>query len=404
MWVGHNCMRGGFVCEGYSSRNTWQKPSTNKGPIPLQSKDGFLDSSGQYPHNSLQGSHHSQSRVEEQSPPIYGKLQPGHTQTQSADAAHVRPGIVDDEGEHPQTATSPKTSRGTWPKSNRPNTGTEAYLSEHVSKKETPRAASRVPLLREHHGNAQQATSASTSSTAGSHRNHAHHNESPQTPQSTPSQVAQMALQHGASLRSSRTAGMSEKGKMLIGELYLPFDPQLVSERELCKAACWRFNNSTNPNMGISREERENLFLKILSPENISTAAAPSPIGSVGDRVVVEAPFICDYGYNIRIGDDVCIGANCTIMDTCSVTVGVRCIIGPNVNVFSATLPIDSRRRNGSQGPSIGRAISIEDDCWIGGGATILPGIRIGKGSTVGAGSVVTRVSTHFALDLIMLA
>ncbi len=250
--------------------------------------------------------------------------------------------------------------------------------------------------MRDLPGTSQQAASTAATAAAGTHRPLAHHNDGPQTPHSTPSQVAQMALQHGASLRATRPPGKSEKEKMISAELYHPFDPQLVGERELCKAACWRFNNSTNPTLGISREEREHLFRKILSPQNFSSAASPSPIGSVGDRVVVEAPFTCDYGYNIRIGDDVCIGANCTIMDTCSITVGPRCIIGPNVNIFGATLHIDPRRRNGSQGPALGKGITIEEDCWIGGGAIILPGIRIGKSSTVGAGSVVTRVSFIF--------
>ncbi|KAI9701539.1 MAG: Maltose acetyltransferase [Candelina mexicana] len=391
----NNCMRGGFVCEGYSSRNTWQKPSTNKGPIPLQSKDGYLDSSGQYPHNSLQGSH-GQARGGEQSPPMYGKLQPGHIQTQAGDGAHVRPIVVDDEGDHPQTATSPQgsNSRAAWSKPAWPNTGTDSYLTEHLPKTDF----SRVPPMRDLPGVSQQAAPTSATAAGSSHRSLVHHNDSAQTPQSTPSQVAQMALNHGASLRAVRAPGKTEKEKMIGAELYHPFDQQLINERELCKAACWRFNNSTNPTLGISREEREHLFRKILSPQNFSSAASPSPIGSVGDRVVVEAPFTCDYGYNIRIGDDVCIGANCTIMDTCSITVGPRCIIGPNVNIFGATLPIDPRRRNGSQGPALGKHITIEEDCWIGGGAIILPGIRIGKSSTVGAGSVVTRDVPRFTV------
>jgi acetyltransferase-like isoleucine patch superfamily enzyme len=112
----------------------------------------------------------------------------------------------------------------------------------------------------------------------------------------------------------------------------------------------------------------------------------------VGDNVVVEAPFNCDYGYNISIGQDVAIGKNCTILDTCEVKIGDRCNIGPNVNIYTATLPVDPKRRLGSRGPNLGRKITIDSDCWIGGGVTILPGRTIGKGSTVGAGSIVTRV------------
>lgn len=185
---------------------------------------------------------------------------------------------------------------------------------------------------------------------------------------------------------------------MLAGRHYFPFDKELVLERERCNGACWRFNNSTNPNNGVSPEERGRLFRDILQPRDhvISpTQASPvSPVGRVGENVVVEAPFNCDYGYNISIGQDVAIGKGCTILDTCEVVIGDRCNIGPNVNIYTTTLPVDPKKRLGSRGPSLGKKITIGSDCWIGGGVTILPGRTVGKGSTVGAGSVVTRVST----------
>lgn len=114
--------------------------------------------------------------------------------------------------------------------------------------------------------------------------------------------------------------------------------------------------------------------------------------------MVVEAPFHCDYGYNISIGDDVLIGADCRISDTCSVSIGARCIFSPNVKLVSAGYAIDPRRRMGSQGQALGRNIVIEDDCWIGSNVTILLGVRIGKSSTVAAGSVIHKVrGTAFA-------
>lgn len=123
------------------------------------------------------------------------------------------------------------------------------------------------------------------------------------------------------------------------------------------------------------------------------TEASPiTNVGRVGRHVAVETPFTCDYGYNISIGHHVVIGRNCTINDVCEVKIGDNCVIGPNVSVFTASLPIDPKKRQGGQGPQFGRAIVIEQDCWIGGGAIILPGRTIGKGSTVGAGSIVTKV------------
>lgn len=188
---------------------------------------------------------------------------------------------------------------------------------------------------------------------------------------------------------------------MLSGAQYFPFDKELVLERERCNGACWRFNNSTNPNNGVSAEERSRLFRDILQPVaqiNISPTVATGhvPMGSIGENVVVEAPFNCDYGYNISIGKDVSIGKNCTIMDSCKLTIGDRCVIGPNVNLYTTDLPVDPRRRLGNRGPQVGKPVTIEEDCWIAGGVTVLPGITVKRGSTVAAGSVVTRVCFSF--------
>lgn len=207
--------------------------------------------------------------------------------------------------------------------------------------------------------------------------------------------AAQLALSHAQFPTSNRAR--TQKEEMLAGRQYYPFDKELVLERERCSAACWRFNNSTNPNNGVSPNERARLFREILQPRDpiqISpTNASPvTNVGRVGENVVVEAPFVCDYGYNITIGQNVIIGRNCTILDTCEVKIGDNCHIGPNVSLYTASLPIDPKRRMGSKGPQLGKPITIEPDCWIGGGVTILPGRTVGRGSTVGAGSVVVKV------------
>ncbi len=84
---------------------------------------------------------------------------------------------------------------------------------------------------------------------------------------------------------------------------------------------------------------------------------------------------------------------NCTILDTCRVTIGARTLIGPNVSFYAATHPLDPGLRDGTRGPEMGKEITVGEDCWIGGNATILPGVNLGRGSIVGAASVVTRVS-----------
>lgn len=110
------------------------------------------------------------------------------------------------------------------------------------------------------------------------------------------------------------------------------------------------------------------------------------------DEPWIKAPFWVDYGTNLRLGTNVFINFNCTILDTCLVTIGSRTLIGPSVSFYSGTHPLDPELRNGTKGPELGKEIHIEEDCWIGGNVVVLPGVRIGRGATVGAGSVVTKV------------
>jgi acetyltransferase-like isoleucine patch superfamily enzyme len=92
-----------------------------------------------------------------------------------------------------------------------------------------------------------------------------------------------------------------------------------------------------------------------------------------------------------RIGTGVYINFNCTLLDTCLITIGSRTLIGPNCSFYSATHPLDPFLRNGINGPELGKPITIGEDCWFGGNVIVLHGITIGRGVTVGAGSVVTK-------------
>ena len=126
------------------------------------------------------------------------------------------------------------------------------------------------------------------------------------------------------------------------------------------------------------------------------TATQTTPVthsGRVGDNTTVETPFNCDYGYNIHLGSNVLISRNCLINDACEVRIGNNVIISPNVCIYTGTCSTDPNRRGGNTGAQQGRPIVIEDDVWIGANAIILDGVRIGQGSTIAAGCVVTRVS-----------
>lgn len=99
-----------------------------------------------------------------------------------------------------------------------------------------------------------------------------------------------------------------------------------------------------------------------------------------------------------RIGEGVYINNNSTWIDTCKIEVGARTLIGPNCSFYSGTHPLDPFLRNGTSGPESGKPIKIGEDCWFGGNCIVLPGVTIGRGVTVGAGSVVTKNVPDFVV------
>lgn len=387
-------------------RNTWQKPVNAKQPIPLQSKNGCFpvqEPSPRAPYPPM-------SRYQEEYP------SPSHPSSRDYDSR--RESTSEHDGVYGRSSPSSKGQQPSWPKP----PGGRPYPSN-------PPAASKYQgddhrgSIYEIAGADSQESSAmqppsSTNRTGSAQSSYSQPGPAPNHNSTPPSQnaqaAAQAALTHPASLRPTngrRTDQYTEREKMLKGMYYFPMTPALNEDREECIEAIWRFNNATNPSHGASQEERTRLFRKILDlrphPEPPLANGEPAPVlnysfplGSCGERVVVEAPFHCDYGYNITIGDDVLIGADCRISDTCSVTIGARCILSPNVKLVCATYPIDPRRRMGSKGPALGRNIVIEEDCWIGAGVTILAGVRVGKSSTVGAGSLLHQVGI-FPFDFV---
>lgn len=154
---------------------------------------------------------------------------------------------------------------------------------------------------------------------------------------------------------------------MIAGELYDPQDPELAAAREHAHAVCRSLIN-------LNKQDRQDALAKLLA--------------TGGQSAYIEPPFFCDYGSNIELGQSVYFNTNCIVLDVCRVSIGPRTLIAPNVQIYTASHPLDHTLRRTLE---LGKPVTIGQDVWIGGGSIILPGVTIGDRCIIGAGSVVTK-------------
>ena len=163
----------------------------------------------------------------------------------------------------------------------------------------------------------------------------------------------------------------TEKEKAAEGLAYNPNrDKELLDEMRATHAKVQKYNN-------IPYEEDERRSEEIRK------------IVHMGEGGTVISPFFCDYGYNIHIGANFFSNTNLAILDGAKVEIGDNVFIGPNVGIYTAEHHLNATKR--AEGIEYAFPVSIGNNVWIGGGTTILAGVKIGDGSVIGAGSVVTK-------------
>lgn len=165
---------------------------------------------------------------------------------------------------------------------------------------------------------------------------------------------------------------MTEKEKMLAGMIYdANYDPQLMAERLDCKELCRDYNELRPKNM----QARTELLHRLL--------------GEVKGNLLIEQPFVCDYGYNISVGKNFYSNHNLVILDCAKVSFGDNVFIAPNCGFYTAGHPLEAAERN--KGLEYARPITVGDNVWFGANVSVLPGVTIGDNCVIGAGSVVNK-------------
>ena len=163
---------------------------------------------------------------------------------------------------------------------------------------------------------------------------------------------------------------MTEHEKMLTGESFDGRAPEIIALRKQGQLLLRQLN-------------------QLLPEDEARRAVCAKLFGQFGAESIIASPFCCEFGANISIGKHTYINFNVTILDVGPVLIGNNVLIAPNAQLYTATHDMPFMARRSWQ--VYGKAITIGDDVWVGGGAIICPGVTVGARSIIGAGAVVTR-------------
>lgn len=174
---------------------------------------------------------------------------------------------------------------------------------------------------------------------------------------------------------------MTEREKMLAGQLYDCGDMELITQWHKAKNLIRQYNNTMSEDAYTKNNILDNL------------------LGSKGKNLWITAPFFVDYGNNIYFGNNCEVNMNCTFLDDNKIIIGDNALIAPNVQIYTAFHPVNERERFGEPKEdgtfqfckTQTAPVTIGNNVWIGGGAIIMPGVKIGDNVVIGAGSVVTK-------------
>ncbi|WMJ82275.1 sugar O-acetyltransferase [Clostridium sp. MB40-C1] len=174
---------------------------------------------------------------------------------------------------------------------------------------------------------------------------------------------------------------MTEREKMLAGQLYDCGDIELITQWHKAKNLIREYNSSMSEDIDKKNNILDNL------------------LGGRGKNLWITAPFFVDYGNNIYFGDNCEVNMNCIFLDDNKIIIGDNALIAPNVQIYTAFHPINARERFGEPKENESfkfcktqtAPVTIGNNVWIGGGAIVMPGVKIGDNVVIGAGSVVTK-------------